>query len=81
MLFQTTKSIISKIGATKELGSLFKKLSLKNVLIVTDEGVIKFDLEKLLEWINLELKLKKKHLNHDGIEIAEEFKKRFPADE
>lgn len=46
MLFQTTKSIISKIGATKELGSLFKKLSLKNVLIVTDEGVIKFNLMK-----------------------------------
>ena len=46
MLFQTTKSIISKIGATKELGTLFKKSSWKNTLIVTDEGVVKLDLLK-----------------------------------
>ncbi len=43
-------------------------------------GEITCELEKLFEWINLEYKLKKKNLNQDEIQLAEEVKKRFPVD-
>ena len=39
MLFQTTKSIIFKLGATKQLGEIMKKAGCKRVMIVTDKGI------------------------------------------
>ena len=43
-------------------------------------GEISCELEKLFEWINVEYKLKKKDLNCQESQLAEEIKKRFPID-
>jgi len=45
------------------------------------DGEITCDLEHLFEWINIEYKLKKKNLNQEEIQIAEDVKKRFPVDQ
>ena len=39
------------------------------------------ELEKLFEWITEEYKLKKKNLNHEEKQLAEEVKNRFPLDQ
>ena len=44
------------------------------------DGEITCDLEKLFEWINIEYKLKKKNLNNEERQLADEVKKRFPVD-
>ncbi|AIQ97604.1 hypothetical protein [Prochlorococcus sp. MIT 0801] len=44
------------------------------------KGELTCDLEKLFNWINLEYKLKKKNLNNEERQLAEEVKKRFPVD-
>ncbi len=44
------------------------------------DGQITFSLEKLFYWINVEYKLKKTNLNREESQIAEEVKKRFPAE-
>ena len=44
-------------------------------------GEISCDLEVLFEWMNVEYKLKKKDLNHEESQLAEEIKKRFPVDQ
>jgi len=44
------------------------------------DGEIKCDLESLFEWINIKYKLKKKNLNREERQLAEEVKKRFPID-
>ena len=43
-------------------------------------GEITCELEKLFNWINLEYKLKRKDLNDEEKQLAEEVKKRFPVD-
>ena len=45
------------------------------------DGKITCDLEKLFEWISIKYKLKKKNLNHEERQLAEEVKKRFPIDQ
>jgi len=44
------------------------------------DGELTCELEKLFEWINVEYKLKKKNLNDDERQLAEEVKKKFPID-
>ncbi len=44
------------------------------------DGEIRCDLEKLFEWINIEYKLKKKNLNHEDAQLADEVRKRFPVE-
>ena len=44
-------------------------------------GEITCELEKLFEWINIKYKLKKKNLNYQETQLAEEVKKRFPVDQ
>ncbi len=44
-------------------------------------GEITCELEKMFEWINHEYKLKKKNLNCEERQIAEDVKKRFPVDQ
>ena len=43
-------------------------------------GEITCELEQLFEWINIKYKLKKKNLNHEESQRAEEVKKRFPIE-
>ena len=43
-------------------------------------GEIICGLEELFEWINIKYKLKKKNLNHEESQLAEEIKKRFPVE-
>ena len=43
-------------------------------------GELTCELEQLFEWINIEYKLKKKKLNHEQRQLAEEVKKRFPTE-
>tara|TARA_B100000214_G_C23848742_1_gene572343 strand:+ start:238 stop:570 length:333 start_codon:yes stop_codon:yes gene_type:complete len=44
-------------------------------------GEITCKLEKLFDWINVEYKIKKTNLNQEERCIADEVKKRFPADQ
>ncbi len=43
-------------------------------------GKLTTNLEELFEWLNIEYKLKKKNLNNEEMELANEIKKRFPID-
>ena len=45
------------------------------------DGEITCNLEDLFYWINLKYKLKKKILNNEERQLAEEVKKRFPVDQ
>ena len=45
------------------------------------DGEISCELEKLIDWINFEYKLKRNDLNHGERQLAEEVKKRFPIDQ
>jgi len=45
------------------------------------DGEITCNLEDLFDWINLKYKLKKKILNQEERQLAEEVKKRFPVDQ
>ena len=44
-------------------------------------GEITCELEKLFEWISVKYKLKKKNLNHEEMQLAEEVIKRFPMEQ
>ena len=45
------------------------------------DGEITCELDKLIKWIEIKYKLKKKNLTQEEIQIAEEIKKRFPIDQ
>tara|TARA_B100001029_G_C14969259_1_gene399208 strand:- start:425 stop:823 length:399 start_codon:yes stop_codon:yes gene_type:complete len=44
-------------------------------------GEINCELDKLFNWITIEYKLKKKHLNQEEIKLAIEVKRRFPLEQ
>ena len=45
------------------------------------DGELTCELELLFEWIDIEYKLKKKNLNPEERQLAEDVKKRFPIDQ
>ena len=62
------KCFLIEVGDEKYIGEWIKN------------GEISCELEKLFDWINKQYKLKKKNLNQEEKELAEEVKKRFPVE-